>query len=1028
MTDDGYCGVKGGKREKGLRAIAEALEKVHEKLGAEFRRALPGMVDRLSPEEILTWGSLGREWAASHWQGRELAAEYFRASPQVVGYLPSPLGQRLREWMDHGRSLAQLSSEAGREYLRASPAFLQQAGFPCLRAWAEEGVRLFRSAGKPTRLLSLYLVSSPEILSLGGWELLRLWGEVGGQLTKLDLQWALSLFAEGPALLAQFTPPFREKALTLGGLLAPTMRKQTSIPAGNWMKGPHDPGQAPIGGPRAGAKSDPGLSGRSGVLALWQFCARAMGRIEESDWEPFWEMALRIARHAPEKALPFWEDAPAHHLLLGKAERDRLISVGLRLAPLSGEAVAELFGHLPRILEVVPRVALAGWMEEGVALARENPSAAVAFFRLESRRSRRALDDRDGGVPLTEVASLLKLYAHALTGKKIEIQPWEAEDPAHYPLPEGQDFRLPPEVKRYPTRRENFAVYRIYTAHQAGYLEFGSLELPLVGFLAPFPQPDLARQLFHRLEDARVDWRLRHAYRGLAQELERFLTQPAPPGEPALLEEINRLLLPLCLDRPPAPSPGPIAAAMQRILSRLFRPAATVYTTAWVTAGLYLLLQPTFDLPAVLRDEAWVPDELLEGLLQEALTHLDAPSAPGNQEAPPEELLEKLDFKTALDGREGEGTPISWELLLQLIEAGIQLELKGLSQGEIDASGLCIADLDLPSLPAQESSAEKGETDKLPVARKKAAPSTRMERFFFYDEWDYLIQDYRLGWCRLREMAPEGSSIDFVDQALEEYADLILALRKRFQRLKPQAYHKQRRAIEGEEIELDAALEAVVDRKSGQSPSEKVYIERRRKRREVSTLFLLDMSASTDEKLPDSPKRIIDVEKEAALLMAEALDALGDEYAIYGFSGFGRENVDFFIVKDFGEGYSLEVKTRLAALRPHRSTRMGPAIRHSLQKLVARESQLKTLILLSDGYPQDHDYGEDRTDREYGLHDTRMALQEVRRLGIKAFCVTVDPSGNDYLRQMCGGPHYLVIRDVASLPRELPRIYQGLTF
>jgi nitric oxide reductase NorD protein len=95
--------------------------------------------------------------------------------------------------------------------------------------------------------------------------------------------------------------------------------------------------------------------------------------------------------------------------------------------------------------------------------------------------------------------------------------------------------------------------------------------------------------------------------------------------------------------------------------------------------------------------------------------------------------------------------------------------------------------------------------------------------------------------------------------------------------------------------------------------------------------------------------------------------------------------------------------------------------------MISREVPLKTLILLSDGYPQDHDYGEDRTSREYGLHDTKVALLEARRRGIKSFCVTVDPSGNDYLQQMCGGPNYLVIRDVASLPRELPRIYQGLT-
>ncbi|MBI1987321.1 MAG: VWA domain-containing protein [Nitrospinae bacterium] len=1033
--------MRGRKGEKGLLGISEALEQIHERLGAEFRQALPRVIHRFSHEEVLGWASLGRECAADHWQGKELALEYFRTSPEVIGHMPSPLSQSLREWMEHGRSLAHLNSEAGREYIKASPAFLKDAGFPRLRCWAEEGERLFRLAGKPTRLLSLYLSSSPQILSLGGWELLHRWGDVGVQLAKLDVQWAISFLAEGAPCLVQLEPQFREKALILTGLLAPTARKQPSIPSGSWMKASNCLSGNPSGSSafsvRGGLPGGFRIGPKGPLQALWQLCAIATHRMEDGYREPFWEMALSIARHAPEKALSFWEHAPGTFPLLENAEKERLISIGLRLARISGDALAELFCHLPQILEAVPRSALAGWMEEGLALARENSSAAAAFFRLESRRSRLAIDGRDGGVALKEVASILQLYAHALTGKKIEAQAWEpvlsqvegAEPLPRYPTPEGQAFRFPSQVKLHPTRRENFSVYKIYAAHQAGYHEFGSLEFPLAEFLAPFPHPDRARQLFHLLEDARVDWQLRREYSGLAQELERFLTQRPPYRELAILEEVNRLLLTFCLDREPSPPHGPIGSALQRALSRLFRPEATVYTTAWTVARLYLLLQAFLDLPALPWSQGLVPDELLEGLAQEALGCLEAPLAAGTDEAAPlEELFEKLKLKKSLDGRAGEGTPIPWELLLKLIEAGVQLDLKGLSRGENDSGGLCIADLDLPSLPTQEAPAEGREPEKVLATKRKATHSGRAERFFFYDEWDYLIRDYRLGWCRLREMAPEGDSIDFVDQALAEYSDLIRALRKRFQRLKPQAYYRQRGALQGEEVELDAALEAIVDRKSGQSPSEKVYIERRKKKREVSTLFLLDMSASTDEKLPDSTKRIIDVEKEAALLMAEALEALRDEYAIYGFSGFGRENVDFFVVKDFGEGYSLEVKARLAALRPHRSTRMGPAIRHSLQKIAAREAQLKTLILLSDGYPQDHDYGEDRTDREYGLHDTRMALQEVRRQGVKAFCITVDPTGNDYLRRMCGGPHYMVIRDIASLPRELPRIYQGLTF
>jgi nitric oxide reductase NorD protein len=174
-------------------------------------------------------------------------------------------------------------------------------------------------------------------------------------------------------------------------------------------------------------------------------------------------------------------------------------------------------------------------------------------------------------------------------------------------------------------------------------------------------------------------------------------------------------------------------------------------------------------------------------------------------------------------------------------------------------------------------------------------------------------------------------------------------------------------------------------------------------------------------------RRIIDVEKEALVLMAEALEGLGDAYAVYGFSGYGRDQVDFFVVKEFRERYDACVQGRIAAIKPHRSTRMGPAIRHAIHELASQEARVKLLLLLSDGYPQDFDYGKDRKSKEYGIQDTTMALHETRRQGIQTFCLTVDPAGHDYLRAMCPDQHYLVLEDIASLPRELPKVYRSLT-
>jgi nitric oxide reductase activation protein len=257
---------------------------------------------------------------------------------------------------------------------------------------------------------------------------------------------------------------------------------------------------------------------------------------------------------------------------------------------------------------------------------------------------------------------------------------------------------------------------------------------------------------------------------------------------------------------------------------------------------------------------------------------------------------------------------------------------------------------------------------------------------------------------------------------------------------------------DGEELDLERLVETRVSRLMGESPDPRVYSARKKESRDVATLFLLDMSASTDEPIhrevrkattddddhsddwmkawqrrpqqSQRPRRIIDVNKEALVIMAEALEEIGDSYAIMGFSGHGRDNVEFYVIKEFSQGLSDEVKARVGAVEPKRSTRMGAAIRHVREKFKDVSSRAKHMILLSDGFPQDFDYGHDRRSNAYGIQDTMVALKELEMAGVLPFCITVDRTGHDYLRQMCAPSRYLVIEDITSLPRVLPKIYE----
>ena len=174
-------------------------------------------------------------------------------------------------------------------------------------------------------------------------------------------------------------------------------------------------------------------------------------------------------------------------------------------------------------------------------------------------------------------------------------------------------------------------------------------------------------------------------------------------------------------------------------------------------------------------------------------------------------------------------------------------------------------------------------------------------------------------------------------------------------------------------------------------------------------------------------RRVIDVAKDALALMCDALNRLGDSHAVYGFSGEGHENVEFAVAKDFRDKVGSRSWAAIAAMEPQRSTRMGAAIRHAATKLAHHSARRKVLIIVSDGYPQDSDYGPDRRDDEYGIQDTARALSEAERAGITTFCVTVDAAGYDYLRRMCVEDRYLVIDDVRALPAELSKVYRSLT-
>jgi nitric oxide reductase NorD protein len=296
------------------------------------------------------------------------------------------------------------------------------------------------------------------------------------------------------------------------------------------------------------------------------------------------------------------------------------------------------------------------------------------------------------------------------------------------------------------------------------------------------------------------------------------------------------------------------------------------------------------------------------------------------------------------------------------------------------------------------------------------APGVTTQPDAFYDEWDYRRASWRHGWCHLYEMEARSGDPEWVDEVRQRHAHLIRSIRRRFEALRGED-KPQKRQFDGEEIDLDAQVEARADRKSGSEPSPRLFIHRRRIERSLAVMFMVDMSGSTKGWVNDA-------ERESLVLLCEAIEALGDSYAIYGFSGWTRTHCDIYRIKRFGDRYDAETRQRIAGIEAKDYTRMGVAVRHLSGLLMRQNTRHKLLVTLSDGRPDD--YGDEYRGR-YGIEDTRRALLEAREKGIRSYCVTIDRHGADYLPQLYGPAHYSVIDDAKKLPQKIAEIYRKLT-
>ncbi|CAA7621459.1 nitric oxide reductase activation protein NorD [Magnetospirillum sp. UT-4] len=292
-----------------------------------------------------------------------------------------------------------------------------------------------------------------------------------------------------------------------------------------------------------------------------------------------------------------------------------------------------------------------------------------------------------------------------------------------------------------------------------------------------------------------------------------------------------------------------------------------------------------------------------------------------------------------------------------------------------------------------------------------------------YPEWDHKAKDYRPDWTTVYQAVQAPGDGTAIDRLLERHAATAKAIRRVIDRLKPQQRRRVRRRPEGDELDFDQVIAALVDLKAGSVPDLKVYQSQIKDGRDIAVLLLLDLSQSINDKMPGSERTLLDVAQEAVSLLAWAVGALGDSFAIAGFASKSRHEVRYVHYKDFAEPWGALPKGRLAAMQAGLATRMGAALRHGGAELAARREEKKLLLLVSDGEPADIDVDDD----DYLKADTHVAVTELRAKGIATVCMTLDAKADSYIADVFGPSGFAVVDQVERLPEKLTRLFLSLT-
>ncbi|MDH5546378.1 MAG: VWA domain-containing protein [Gammaproteobacteria bacterium] len=638
--------------------------------------------------------------------------------------------------------------------------------------------------------------------------------------------------------------------------------------------------------------------------------------------------------------------------------------------------------HMDELLSKLTLSGLRRWANFGAEAYRRDYVNQASYFALQTADSLKVLQKERRGTLFIDIQRKINFYLRALWGRDFFLRPTAADHDGFKPFIESRILHLPDALDDIADIK-GLELYRATAAHLASHMVYTKSRISA-------EQLSPAQMFFIGLiEDSRVEYLAIKEFPGLKKLWKSLLDiefEQAPQHPTiATLEYIARMLL----DDSVTSNDADIQAFVERFHANIENNAEDSSFSWHMGMELYNIFAARRDVPSL-------------------------------------RILESIRIPYRDDNRYvWEFEEFAWDKPADYLAAAMQQIRRKVSVVEMANEVDCeLAGDDAQEIWICETEMYPYEDDlENTQSFNQMWGKEPISEPFHYQEWDYQVQLHRPDWATIYERRPQKGDPEDIDRILLDYKPVTHRIKQIIDLLQPEGVQRVRNMEDGDEIDINAAIDAMIDIRQGRQPNTRITMRNVIKNRDLAVVVLLDLSESTNETVEGSDKTILELTREAASLVATAINGVGDPFAIHGFSSDGRHNVQYFRFKDFNQKFNEEPKSRLAGMKGGLSTRMGAAMRHAGQHLLRQQERKKLLLVVTDGEPADID----ERDPQYLRHDTKKAVEELYGKGIMSYCLTLDPDADAYVKRIFGANNYTIIDHVQRLPEKLPVLFASLT-